>query len=57
MRIAFGEAGIFGGIETRIHAGKDGETPRRRHRQLRFGAETRGVGFIGLQDFRQNRHQ
>ena len=30
MRIAFGKTGIFGRVETRVHAGENGEAPRGR---------------------------
>jgi hypothetical protein len=56
MRIAFGKPGIFCWGETRVHAGEYRELPRWRQGQLRFGAKTRGIGFIGFQHFLQNRH-
>lgn len=30
-----------------VHAGEDGETPRRRHGELALVAETGGIGFVG----------
>ena len=47
MGVAFGEAGVFGGVEPGVHAGEDGETPRGRHGELALVAETGGIGFVG----------
>ena len=44
VRVAFGEAGILGWVETRVHAGQDRELPRRGERQAALGAELAGIG-------------
>jgi len=46
MRVPFPQAGVFGGIEPRIHAGEDGEAARRGHRQAGLVAEVFRVGLV-----------
>jgi hypothetical protein len=50
MGIALREAGIFRRIETRIHAGENGEPAGRRHGQCGLVADARGVGPIGVEN-------
>ena len=56
MGVAFRKAGIFGGIEPCVHAGQNGEAPRRRQSEIFLVAEARGVSLVGFQHFRSNRH-
>jgi hypothetical protein len=55
LGIAFGKAGVFGGVEPGVHAGEDGETPRGRHGELALVAETGGISLVGGEHFLQDR--
>jgi hypothetical protein len=46
VRVALAEACEFGGVKSRVHASKDGEAARRRHRELCLGAEVLRVGLV-----------
>src|SRR5882672_1410634 len=52
--IAFGEAGVLGGIEARVHAGENGEAARRRESEFAFFTEAGAVLLIGFEHFRKN---
>ncbi len=52
--ITFGEAGILGGIEARVHAGKNGEAARGREGEFAFFTEADAVLLIGFEHFRKN---
>src|SRR6266850_5673111 len=52
--IAFGETGILGGIEARVHAGENGEAARGRESEFAFFTEAGAVLLIGLEHFRKN---
>src|SRR6267143_155396 len=54
VRIAFGEAGVLGGIEVRVHAGKNGEAARGRESEFDFFTEAGAVLLIGFEHFRKN---
>ncbi len=54
MRISFGQAGKFRGIEPRIHAGQHREVAGRRHGQFAFVSKLRGVTFVGGKYFVQD---
>src|SRR6478609_9618642 len=54
MRIAFLEAGEFGGIKSRIHAGQNREAPPWRQRELALVAEIFCVSFIGSEHLCEN---
>jgi hypothetical protein len=49
--VAFGKTGVFGGVETGVHAGEDGEASGRREGEFGFFAEGAGVGLVGGEDF------
>src|SRR5580693_941324 len=51
--IPFGEAGIFGGIEPRIHASENREAASWRQSQFAFLSEGRAIFPICLENFRQ----
>ena len=51
MRVAFRQAGVFRRIEARVHAGEDGEAPRRRQREIALVAEVRDIGGVGRRHF------
>ena len=46
--VALGEAGVFGRVEARVHAGEDGEAAAGRHRQVSL-VEARGILAVGGQ--------
>src|SRR6267378_2151006 len=52
--IAFGEAGVLGGIEARVHAGEDGKAARGRESEFAFFTEAGAVLLIGVEHFRKN---
>src|SRR6476660_9547880 len=52
--VTFLEAGEFGGVEPRIHAGQNCEAPTGRQRKLALVAKIAGIGFIGSKDFVKN---
>ena len=47
MRVALGEPGVFGRIEARVHAGENGEAPRRGKPKLALLAEAVDVSLVG----------
>src|SRR5260370_3507386 len=51
--VAFGQAGVFGGIKARVHAGENGEAARGRQSEFAPLTEIGAVSLIGFQDFRQ----
>ena len=51
VRVALAQPGVLGRVEAGIHAGQDGEAARGRQRELRLGAEGRGVGVVGGEDW------
>src|SRR6266851_1034986 len=54
VSVAFGEAGILGGIETRVHARENGETARGRQGELAFLTKIGTVILVGFKNFRKN---
>src|SRR6266850_7969013 len=52
--IAFGEAGVLGGIEARVHTGEDGEAARRRESAFAFFTEVGAVLLVGFEHFRKS---
>src|SRR5712664_1824659 len=51
--VAFGQAGVFGGIKARVHAGENGEAARGRQSEFAPLTEIGAVFLIGFEDFRQ----
>jgi len=51
MRIAFRKAGVFRRIKPRVHAGENRKAPRRRQREIAFGAEGFDIGPVRGKDF------
>ena len=49
--VAFGKAGVLGGVEAGVHAGEDGEASGGREGEVGFFAEGAGVGLVGGEDF------
>jgi hypothetical protein len=49
--VAFGEPGVLGGIEARIHAGENGETACRWESEFAFLTEIGTVILIGFENF------
>jgi hypothetical protein len=49
--VAFGEAGELGRVKSGVHAGEDGEVPRRRHGEIALFAETGCVLLVSGEDF------
>jgi hypothetical protein len=54
VSVAFGESGVFGWVETRVHTGEDGEAARWWECEVSFVAKTAGVRFVGGEDFSED---
>src|SRR5260370_31197402 len=53
VSVAFGQAGVFGGIKARVHARENGEAARGRQSAFALLTAIGAVFLIGFQDFRQ----
>ncbi|GAB20438.1 hypothetical protein GOEFS_115_00780 [Gordonia effusa NBRC 100432] len=57
MRVAFGEAGVLGGIEAGVHAGEDRETAGGWKGEGSFVAEGGYIGVVTGENFGKYGHQ
>ena len=54
MRIAFGQTGELGGIQSRIHASENRKVACGRHGKLRLVPKVRGIFLVGGKYFFEN---